>query len=154
MSNSKSGLKRVQNVPRTPGAKSLLHWCNLGLHRCKAGFWMVQETLGRHLHPGSKRPSAPSSDHLQEAHYFRPLSQALWFAIIACQLSANGNHADAKQTRILNTMGYMQVPPEAWLHRGASRHPTPPCLPQTVGMLGLCCPFPATWPTIQNVEHR
>ena len=32
---------------------------------CKTGLHMVQQTLGRPLHPGSKRPFAPSPNHFR-----------------------------------------------------------------------------------------
>ena len=54
-----SGYERVQKVFWTQGAKSLLYWYKIGLHRCKTGFRKVQETLGRPLLPGSKRLFAP-----------------------------------------------------------------------------------------------
>ena len=53
-----------------------------GLHRCKTGLHMVQETLGRPLLPRSKRPFAPSPNHFRGFSYFWPLSQALWFAMV------------------------------------------------------------------------
>ena len=57
--------------------------CNLGLHRFQTGLHMVQETLGRPLRPGSiKGPFAPSPNHFRGFSCFRPLSQALWFAIL------------------------------------------------------------------------
>ena len=40
----------------------------------------MQVTLGRPLRRGSERPFAPSPNHFRAASYFRPLSQALWFA--------------------------------------------------------------------------
>ena len=35
--------------------------------------------------PGFKRPFAPSPNHFRAFSYFRPLSQALWFAILAIE---------------------------------------------------------------------
>ena len=70
----------MQHVLGTEGAERLLHRCHLGLHRCKTGLHMVQETLGRPLRHRSKRPFAPSPNHFRRLSYFRPLSQALWFA--------------------------------------------------------------------------
>ena len=54
------------------GAKSLLHRCNARLHRCKTRLDMVQETLGRPLRRGSKRPCAPSPNHFRGFPIFDP----------------------------------------------------------------------------------
>ena len=45
----------MQKVFWTLRARGLLHWCEIGLHRCKRGVWLVQKTLGRHLLPKSQK---------------------------------------------------------------------------------------------------
>ena len=67
------GLPRVSCAMGNP----VLHRCKPRLHQCK-----------RLLLPRFKRPFAPSPNHFRGFSCFRPLSQALWFAILAAPRAA------------------------------------------------------------------
>ena len=107
--SSRKWLERVQKVFWTPRARGLLHWCEMGLHRCKEGLGGAKdswETFAPKAQKSQKRPFAPSPNHFGRLSFFGPYPRS----------TASLKEGDGKSTILTITL--RELSSYNWLPRG------------------------------------